>query len=258
MKKFYLLIAILFFYFNANSQFTYINVNGGYEGLSLNSKLGSTLTGVKSYTASISVISRFKRHFGLGAKFSYALNQNFEFSFENAKTDGNKFNDKSVRSPISRYYAKDYSYDISYQNFGAIFGRFYFDKILNTYSDVSISFLKINESFSFQRDYVPPYNGEFESNYRPSIPAENLSYNSDYNLISPGIRFGLSPHITDNLFVDFNLGWDFVFFKKNSFQYVVPYDYDIVDDWHNYVTLESQASGTKTMFSINLGIGFYF
>jgi len=261
LKKFYLLICFVFLLFNANSQFTYINASGGYEGLSLNSNPGKTLTGLKSITTSVSVISRFKRHFGVGAKFSIPVNQKFEFSFRNSETYLNGiFTDDYITNPTSRYYAQEYDYNVDYKNIISLFGRVYFDKYVNFYSDISISFLKMNESFSFYRAYVPPVFGDYSVDFKPSIPEQSFEFDKEYTLFSPGLRIGLSPHITDNIYIDFNFGWDLLFFGEKNFEFSTPFEYSYGSNNKppNVVKLESQASGTKALFSTNLGVGFYF
>jgi len=59
LKNFYLFICFVFLLFNARSQFTYINVSGGYEGLSLNKTAfgGSTLNGLKRIFKSLVKLS---------------------------------------------------------------------------------------------------------------------------------------------------------------------------------------------------------
>jgi hypothetical protein len=261
LKKFYLFICFVFLLFNARSQFTYINVSGGYEGLSLYSNAGSTLTGVKSFIASVSAISRFKRHFGVGFEFSLPISQNFDFSFKNSETSSGVFFEKKVtdiliNDEFNRYFAYQYNYNVSYQSIISLFGRIYFDSYLNFYTDVNVSYLKVSEAFTFVRPYYSSYGSG--NNFIPEIPAENINYNEEYNFISPGLRFGLSPHITDHLYLDFKIGVNFILFDKVSFEYRVPYDYSNYDNLHQYVIFESQASGLKTIFSTSLGIGFYF
>ncbi len=259
MKKSYLIITFLLVFFNANGQYTYINLSGGYEGISLTKAGfgGSTLTGLKSFSTSISLISRFKRHFGIGAKYSFNLGQKYEFSFSEAETSGIMgFNEKYISDPSNRYFAYLYDYDVSYKNIATLFGRVYFDKTLNFYSDISISYLKISETFEFYRPYRPASNLEF--NYLPELPEVKIDYSEEYKVISPGIKIGLSPHINDHLYIDFNFGWDLLFLNNEGFEHVIPFRYSAGENWNEYVKFENQANGTKALFSIKLGFGYYF
>lgn len=257
--RYYVLTILVVLTFNANAQFTYVNIDGGYQGVSFNSEFGSSLTGIKSFSTSAAIISRFKRHIGVGAMFAVPVAQNFDFSFKNAKTSYNStFSDRYISDPSERYYADSYDYNISHTSLISLFGRLYFDKIVNSYTDISISYVKIDETFSFYRPYVPEEYFISGSVKRPSIPETSMAFNEEYSLFSPGIKFGLSPHLTDFLYLDFNFGWDFLFLGSSDFEYTVPYKYNVGEDWHEFVQFESQATGVKSFFSIKLGLGYYF
>lgn len=250
-------LIITFLSFNSISQFTYININTGYEGLSLLSKGGTKLTGVSSFSPSVSFISRFKRHLGVGFQFSTPIGQNTKFSFEDASTSSSSFRDYYVTNSSERYYAQEYDYDFQYNTYSSIFLRLYIDRKINFYVDGQFSFTQISESFKFIRPYVPQSYGVTGEVNRPSIPEENIDFQNTKNVFSSGVKFGLSPHLTDHLFLDFNLGWDFMFLGTRSFSYSVPFKYDF-EGWHEFVAFKSQINGVKTMFSIRLGIGYYF
>lgn len=251
------LFITTFLFFNSLGQFTYTNVSGGYEGISFASSFGSKLTSISSFSPSVSFVSRFKRHVGVGAQFSLPVAQSTKFSFDDAFTSSSSFRDYYVTNPSERYYAQEYDYDFQYNSYTSLFLRFYIDRKINFYVDGQFSFTQISESFQFKRPYVPQSYGITGGVDRPSIPEENLDFQNTKNVLSSGVKFGLTPHITDHLFLDFNLGWDFLFLGMRSFSHAVPFKYDF-EGGHEYVTFRSQIHGVKTLFSIRLGVGYYF
>lgn len=255
----YLFIKLLTVFLSMVSygQFTYVSLNGGYESASFSRELGNTITGVRSFSPSISVVSRFKRHIGIGGQFSIALAQNSKFSFDNANTSSTtSFDDFYISDESRRYYADDYDYNFEYKNYSSLFLRFYFDRVVNSYMDVQISYTNLSESFVFERSYVPATYDFYGDIDRPSIPEENLDFTKERRIFSPGFKFGISPLLNEDLFLDFNFGFDFMFLGNEGFSYSVPFKYDY-NGWHEYVDFESQMVGRKTLFSIRLGIGHY-
>ena len=256
----YLTINVLTVFLSMVSygQFTYVSLNAGYEGVSFTREIGTTITGIRSFAPSISFVSRFKRHVGIGGQFSLALAQNSKFSFDKANTSSTtSFADFYITDPSDRYYAEVYDYSFEYKNYSSIFLRFFFDRVVNSYMDIQLSYTNISESFMFERQYVPETYQTFGGVDRPSIPKEEIDFNQEKRIFSPGFKFGISPLLTEDLFLDFNFGFDFMFIDSEGFSYSVPFKYDH-NGWHEYVNFESQMVGTKTMFSIRLGIGHYF
>ncbi|NBC02088.1 MAG: hypothetical protein GVY20_00105, partial [Bacteroidetes bacterium] len=123
----------------------------------------------------------------------------------------------------------------------------------NTYVEISISSFSIEENFSFTRAYRPPFDGEF------SIPKISEEVTIDRNLIVPGLAVGIMPHIQRNLFLNLQVGFQFLSFSDDGFQYVIPYEWNDDIEIHNVAFFESQLQGSSsTLFNIEAGIGYFF
>jgi len=87
----------------------------------------------------------------------------------------------------------------------------------------------------------------------------DISYEERHNLPSAGFGLGLMPHVTDHFFLDFNLGLDFLIMgSKPEFSNKIEYDWNYNGQYHEYATLESQFTGVKPSFFMNIGLGYYF
>ena len=66
------------------------------------------------------------------------------------------------------------------------------------------------------------------------------------------------PHLSDYLYMDMSISFDYLNYKGDGFKNNLAYDYDLFDGSLDYVDLESRIPGNHLTFRANLGFGFYF
>lgn len=257
-----LVILCLVFSFQGFSQFTYLSAGGGFSGLSVNSSFGNSSTYIRSFDAGFNVLFRVKQRIGIGLTFNYPVSQNSDFEFSDLRTYGDgqsSFNEYSVSTSSTRYRANQYEYNLGKSAVGSVYTRFYGDLKVNSYIDFRLSFLSISENFVFKRDE------DFGDGNSPYLEEVDVDFDDSRFMASPGFRIGLQPHITKSLFLDFNLGWNFLIFSNNSFSYIIPYSENISTggSWnqqntHYSADFRSQLEGVKGMFQITLKVGYFF
>lgn len=257
LLKFSVVVGLFSTHF-ANSQFTYLevgvnNTNVLYESPS---RLNSN-THYHNFSLRVNAISRFIRNFGIGGEINIPLVQGNGFDFTGSYSPtGGTFLDFEDPVNNNRYVPQEFDYSFKNSVSGALFGRIYLSTILNPYIDVKLSFVSTTERFIFKRDEIPAV--LIYGNYYPKIQANDIDYQMKHKLLVPGFAFGIQPHVSKKLFIDFSLGVDLYTFKNDPFSYEVIYDWDAHNGSAKTVLLESKARSTKAGVLINLGMGYFF
>ena len=249
-------IAILIFSTSSLAQYTYIeaginNTNINYA----NTGHSGGRTDYRNICFRLNIVTRLIRNFGIGAELNVPFFEKNSYSFHDAhEPDGSYFWGFDYNE---RYTPQKMDYTFQNAASGAIFGRFYLSTIINPYIDVKLSFSKITEEFTFQRAYLPAIYDYYDS--EDEIPAVNINKVVVHKMVVPSIAFGLQPHIGKHAFINFNFGLDIYNFGKNSgFTYDLTHSWDIIDDKHNIVRIESKAKNQRSGIFFNLGAGYYF
>lgn len=262
-----LLFIKLFFFigifasYNSYGQFTYIEAGLNNTNIAYKKSVPSNSykTHYHGFSIRINAISRIVRNFGVGGELNVPLAQGNSFNFRGAKTiSGSSFSSFDDVVNNNRYVPQKFDYSFKNSISASLFVRIYLSTDLNPYVDIKISYLSITERFILKRDELPAT--EVYGNYIPNLPAVDIEYEKTHNLFTPGFAIGLQPHLSDKLFINFNIGFDIYNFghENNGFSYPVVYDYDYFNDIPKVVVLESKATNTRAGLLINLGMGYFF
>lgn len=213
----------------SSAQFTYIGVTTGFNNnlIGPSSGLGNADSRTMNYGLRINVKAAYRpiRNIGVGAEFSYPLVQgtaNKSYDFDN------------ILEP------NDFKYRVKQKfNFTAIASLFA-DTDANFHVDFRFSYFSFEEKFKFDRyGFID-------------------TYKEKTNAPAAGFALGFMPHLSRHLFFDINLGFDFLLFGSDpEFSYSVDYDLNSGQGF-KYTTLESQLSGVKPSFFMNIGLGYFF
>lgn len=116
----------------------------------------------------------------------------------------------------------------------------------------------LTETFQFHRSarYEGVY--AYNSEYRPALAEEKIDYEQKHLMFAPGIMAGIKPHLGKNIFLNFNIGLNFLFFNNTGFSHDISYQWGGQSIGNYTVTLESQTGRVRTSFVTNLGLGYYF
>lgn len=246
---------------DAKSQFTYIGGGFSYSNTNFSGNWGINTTAHRVGSFDMHGMIRPLRNVGLGAGVSVPVFQNTVFSFANALTpDGSSFNGWPARFSDSEIYYEPQEIDYYFEQSitVSVNARAFFETVLNSYLDFQVSFFQLRETFNLSRIGRPPVSDGHGDYLYGLVSEEYIDYEQTRNMVVPGIRIGMMPHLMPNLYINANVGVDFLSFNDEGFGFPITHDWDYINQRAEFVVLGSQAEGTKTRWSANLGLGYYF
>ena len=118
------LVAFIFtfclFIGRIKAQFTYVGLDFGYEGTTLErTDIGESNTVMRGVSGSFSILTRPIRNFGIGLSIGAPLIQRFKFTFESSPTtDGDTYDDNGEFSYGDQvlFLPLDYDYTVEMSN----------------------------------------------------------------------------------------------------------------------------------------------
>ncbi len=230
------LLAVLFLPAVSFSQFTYLDISLGNKFMKMSEGKSYRANKYNQTNLQLNGLWRFRRHFGVGASASIPIRHGGKFNL--STSNGSYINKYSQGSSSVTY---DYFYKESARF--AINGRIYGGIKANFYFDGRISFFTYREYLT----YIKP------------APGKTLEENS-FKQIAPGFSVGMQPHLGRNLYLNFNLSWDFYSFKNVGFKNGLvdnPDTYPVVE-YSNVIYFKSEMPAKTTAFSFNFGLGYFF
>lgn len=216
----------------ASAQFTYIGASTGFKNNLIGSSegIGSAEERMFNYGLFLNVkaIHRPLRLLGIGAEVAFPLVQGTANSSYNFVSPGGD-------TPQGFDYKAKQAF-----GFTAIASLFA-DTEANFHADFRFSYISFREEFEFEG------------------LGEMVSFKEKVSFPAAGVALGFMPHLTDHLFFDINFGFDFLLIGSDpDFSYDVDYELE-PNGWnYRFVTLESQLSGVKPAFFMNIGLGYFF
>jgi len=259
-------------------QFTYLEGGFGLNTYKSNKSILITSTPYVKYTnldLHLAANFRIVRFFGIGVQVGIPVYQKSKFDFNRSERVDYYHNIiHGVSFPgfeyvDAKFKPKEYNYELKQSASVAISGRFYVDKFINSYIDVRLSIFNLSENFTFVRDSIQggvAYDNGGQPIWMIGEPAWNVHDKINRLQIIPGFSIGASPRIWKNLFVNINVGLNIFLMKKASFDYYIPYEYQInyISNGNstalfNYLHMRSPlAEKVKAAFNMNFGIGYVF
>lgn len=250
-----LLLLMAFLSLSAFGQFAYFGagVNYSYIDFKKTSESGS----IKYHNLNLPI------SFGVRPireiELSVSTNLNFWQKSEYEK-DGD-FNWVDAFSWGGRYSADQYDYQVDRQvnyNFSI---KYFFEEEYNSYVELGISSQSFEETFTFVRAYRPP---EFYSSGNPRYPelsSVNIRENISSNITMPTLAFGLKPHVSDKMYIDYKVALALPNYGNQNFNHRVVVDHNSTfsDTFiFDYTTFDRVLVDTQIIFSTEFGLGFFF
>ena len=233
------LIAIMAFLFLPTllfSQFTYIDVSVGNRFMKMSQSQVRKITSTYNQTnIHVNGLWRIRRHFGVGVTASVPLRQGGKYRL--TSFNGSAVTKYTIPSDI------DFDYHFNESAKVAFNGRLYGGIKGNFYLDGRISIFSMTEHLNVK------YYGY------------SLLENNVFKQIAPGFSVGMQPHFGKKVFMNVNMSWDFYTFKGTGFKngnYNTNESYYVdIPDGDSF-SFYSAVPDKKSVFSINLGLGYFF
>ena len=243
------------------AQFIYVGLGFSYEGTTFErTDIGESNTVMRGVSGSFSILARPIRNFGIGLSIGAPLIQRFKFTFESSPTtDGDTYYDNGEFSFGDQVFflPLDYDYTVEMSNSLTFNARFFMGNSPDFYADLRYSTMNVEENYKFIRPFRRG-DVDFSGDRNADIPALNIDYSESFVANGLGLSLGYMPHLSDYLYMDMSISFDYLNYKGDGFKNYLAYDYDLFDGSLDYVDLESRIPGNHLTFRANLGFGFYF
>src|SRR5690606_4830835 len=82
--------------------------------------------------------------------------------------------------------------------------RFFVERKVNLYGDISVGTTRLSERFTLTRQYAAP------ASPFPELEPLNIDESRSYNMVTPGIQLGVMPHVAKHIFLDFYVRMDMI------------------------------------------------
>ena len=255
MKKWLLIPVFAVVVFSANAQFTYLESGVSYEFTSYDIDYeGSTVH--HNFKWNIGGIWRPIRKIGLGATLGIPFHQNSNYSFQG---NGGRFNIGSSYglNRSDRYWPDKFDYNFNYSPSLSLIFRWFFYGQNTGYFDLRLSHLTNTETFQIERSYQPAKYNYGEEQYA-AIPELIINYKHKHSILIPGMALGFIKAASKRLSVNMNIGFDFLIYRDDPFEYKFTHEWNNLEYEHSYVTLKSKAEGVKTILSFDFSFNYTF
>jgi len=131
--------------------------------------------------------------------------------------------------------------------------RFFVERKVNLYGDISVGTIRLSERFTLTRQYAAP------ASPFPELEPLNIDESRSYNMVTPGIQLGVMPHVAKHIFLDFYVRMDMINHPESSLRY------DIIGAWDftNNVEVVNPAvsplqGNTYWAMTVGFGAGYFF
>jgi len=240
------------------AQFSYLGIDAEYTSMKIDGSSGNK-TSHSQIRSNLSAVVRPFRHIGAGVAFSFPITTTSKFSFDKASTTGGNFNDWEFSYERSAAYKPNvYKYAFEQGSSVSLFVRIFLETRANVYIEGRGNFTSFDESFTLLRQYTPAVYWSVGDLRHPAVSAANFQYSVVHQMFVPSVRFGLSPHVGKNGFLNAYVGFDFFSFGGSSFSYSLSHEYDYSSiDQEYYVTMRGKLVGPKTAFMMGFGGGVF-
>ena len=231
------------------AQFGYLGLTSNLSVTPLSPAGQSESTTYSQFAAGIDGSYRFRRNWAISGNINVTLGQRNSFTFRDARTTGHDFNGFS-NADRNNYLSHlpeemDYTVKMPYEmHLGLIY---YFESSVNSFIELGLGFLKINESFTFiRKEKVYNIDGKFRTGHFIHIDED-----FNYKVIVPNIGFGIQPHLSKSLYLKLGIRSSLLLFKDPNFSYAIYYKTNDV------AFMESKFSGLKIKNSLSISLGVY-
>lgn len=232
-KQLVILLSFLIFPVVIFSQFTYLDISVGNKFMKISKQKHSYTNRYNQTNIHVNGLWRFTRQFGIGATASIPIRQGGKYNIQ--AEDHNtisKIDMEHYGIPLDYFFRESAKFSIN--------GRIYAGIKRNFYVDGRISMFSFTENLT--------------------VNAKSLEKNT-FKQVAPGFSIGMQPHLSEKLFMNLNMSFDFYKFKdigfKNGNKLNNPDTYGI-PVYTNMVYFKSQVPEKKMAFSANLGFGYFF
>lgn len=256
---FTLLVCLTITWMNsAYGQFVYFSVGASMSSQKFTSESKYTLYGneypyeanfhLKTTSLDLGVFWRPLRIIGIG----------FQAGFPISGSSRGDIITGAAAGAYNRWTVQQNEYDLSTGITVRGHVRFFVERKVNLYGDLSISLTTMSERFILSRPYAA---GEYFGTtvLYPELDAINIDDSRDYNIMTPGIQLGVMPNLAKHIFLDFHVRLNMITHPVSSMRY------DIVGawDWNNEVSVVNPAVSPlkgETFWATTLGLslGYYF
>lgn len=214
------------------------------------------------FQMNLTALHRPVRKFGFGVQLGIPFAQFDHFNLASSPTpDGSSFyNFRNFGSESGKRYVPDtYEYSFEAGITTSLLLRYFYGDSKNSFLQGRLSRTNIEESFRFERSAKPAVYSEFTNSLRfGSVSALQYSTASNRAIWYPGIGFGWMKNFKEQWLITTVVNADFMMFDDSGWEFQVEHDWDIVEDRHEIVDLQSQADGLKVSVSLCMAIAYYF
>ena len=220
------------------SQFTYIDVSVGNRFMTIaETKDMNTRSRYNQTNIQVNGLWRFMRNFGVGVSASIPVRQGGKYYINTV--DASFFHAGFFNS------VSDFDYHFEESAKVAFNGRLYGGTKGNFYVDARMSIFTFREVLKIDI-----------SSYEYVFPVK-VSERNEFRQFAPGFSVGMNPHLSKNIFMNLNVGFDFYRFENVGFKKAGISETYTIQSYHS-VNFKSQLPDKRYAFSANIGLGYFF
>ncbi len=247
---YYLLFLLPFLPLTTTAQFMYVGGGLSFQQMKLSDAGGndySSKANHREIRVPLLALYRPIRNIGIGIQMAPHINERTKYTvFDN------------WNSLYGKYDPWAYGLNVKSSIPISLIARIFFETAIHSYMDVRITSVRMTEDFYFFRSARPAeYYSDGSLKYG-AVPAVTIMDKNTYRLISPGIHLGLMPMLSKNIYLDVNVGIEFLNLDGNTKHHLVEKDWDILSEEHEMTYIGSPVEGKRNRFNIGFGVGHYF